>query len=74
MATIQIQYTWADGSMMGVVVSGKGRYPQHLSDLRAESIRAWREAMGVLGIEVVAEVPALVEPDEQAAVPPPTSD
>lgn len=54
MAVIQINYTWADGSTMGVVVQGKARYPQALGDLRAEAIRAWRESLAQLGI--VAEV------------------
>lgn len=59
MAVIQINYTWADGSTMGVAVSGKGRYPDSLNDLRAEAIRAWREAMAELGIVAEVEVPEL---------------
>lgn len=64
MAVVQINYTWADGSTMGVAVSGKARYPQHMADLRAEAIRAWREAMAELGIVAESEVPELVEPGE----------
>lgn len=64
MALIQVQYTWPDGSVMAVAISGKARYPQALGDLRAEAIRAWREAAAELGIVAVTEVPELVEPGE----------